>query len=164
MNTQNDNTDLENKLFNKLSLDPPEREDTLLIEQYKIYIELADNVSERRLQTSTYFLTVNTAVLTILAGFLGFAKETKASYSWVIIPAIAGIVLCYAWHRLIKSYRQLNTGKFKIIHLLDTHLPANLFKAEWDVLNHGDGTVYTQFTKTEIWVPWVFISLYAFLA
>ncbi len=118
-----------------------DQEANLLIEQYKLYVEIMDKVSERRHQTNSFLLTVNTVLITLLAGFVSLTKQSNQSV-WLIVAAIAGGVFCYTWWRLIQSYGQLNAGKFKVIYLLETRLPARLFEAEWNALSHGDGTVY----------------------
>ena len=52
------------------------------------------------------------------------------------------------------SFRQLNRGKFDVIHALERRLPVRIFAAEWDALGRGeDPSKYKPFTKTEIWFP-----------
>jgi hypothetical protein len=156
-------TDVMEKLFSKPPSEMSEREASLLLEQYKLYVELMDKVSERRHQANSFFLTVNTLLVTALTGFISLTQQPKTRYGWIIFAAIAGIVFCLTWCRLIQSYKQLNTGKFKIIHMLETRLPARLFDAEWDALNRGDGTVYKPFSHIEMLVPVVFALLYLVL-
>jgi hypothetical protein len=160
----NQPNELENKLFNKTPSDISERDAKVLIEQYKLYVEMMDKVSERRHQANSFFLTVNTILITALTGFISLTRQSVTQYGWIIVAAIVGVVFCLTWRRLIHSYGQLNSGKFKIIHLLETRLPARLFDAEWDALNRGDGTVYKPFTRTEIRVPLAFAMLYGLLA
>lgn len=155
---------LERSLFRQPFSAMSKEDPGMLLEQYKLYVDIADKVSERRYQANSFFLAVNTALITGIAGFYGLAHRTLNERNWVILAAIAGIILCTAWRRLIHSYSQLNAGKFKIIHLLEQRLPAKLFKAEWDALNQGDGSLYTPFTKTELNVPVIFILLYAAVA
>ncbi len=40
---------------------------TAILEQYKLYVEMADRVSSRRGLTNTFFLTLNTLVFTLFA-------------------------------------------------------------------------------------------------
>jgi hypothetical protein len=40
-----------------------------VLEQYKIYVEMADRVSQRRGLTNTFFLTLNTAIFTAVGLF-----------------------------------------------------------------------------------------------
>ena len=156
------NMDLSTKLFNKPSPEILEQRNDLLFEQYKLYVEMMDKVSERRHQANSFFLTVNTILITALTGFIGLTKQSalQFEFAWMIVAGLAGVVFCLTWRRLIHSYGQLASGKFKIIHLLESHLPARLFDAEWDALNRGDGSVYKPFTQAEIGVPLVFAGLY----
>ena len=78
-----------------------------------------------------------------------------------VAAAAAGIVLCYAWYRLIRSYRDLNGAKFKVIHRLERRLPAAPYDAEWEAVGRGeDSDLYLPFTHIEIAVPWVFLALH----
>jgi len=148
------------KPFKKLT----EQEFDALREQYKMYVEMSDKISERRQQANTFLLTINTALIAALSGFLTLTQYSLNQYSWIILASCAGIIFCMTWRRLIISYKQLNRGKFKIIHALEEYLPARLFYAEWNALNKGDGTLYTEFTKIEPNVPLAFIGLYIVLA
>lgn len=154
---------LQSRLFNETFTDMSEYEVKLLMEQYKLYVGTMDKISERRYQANSFFLTVNVIVTTVLTGFISLTQESSVSYIWLIVPSLAGVVFCVSWRRLIQSYKQLNNGKFKIIHLLERRLPARLFDAEWDALNRGDGSVYKPFTQTEMYIPLVFVGLYGIL-
>ena len=131
-----------------------------LLEQYKLYVELMDKVSERRQNANTFFLTINTA----LVGLLGIAwpkGSPDLSLRWHLGVGVAGLVLCYSWSRLLRSYKGINTGKFEVIHAVEEHLPLRLFAAEWKALGEGkDKKKYLPFTAIEPWVPWIFFGLY----
>jgi len=121
-----------------------------------------DRVSSRRQSANHYFLTVN-SFFVVLFGILAQTTPASIHRAWSLVVPVAGIVTCVAWAALINSYRQLNTGKFKIIHELETVLPAALFDAEWQVLEEGKGKAYRPFTHLEVWIPWVFVTLYVAL-
>ncbi len=128
------------------------------LEQYKIYLEMLDRISDRRQKANEFFLALNTALL----GFLGYVqiKDGYSNFLFTVAP-IAGICLTYYWYVMVKSYRDLNTGKFKVIHAVEQRLPISLFDTEWDVVGRGkDKNLYLPFTHIEIKVPWVFIVLY----
>lgn len=137
--------------------------DTLL-EQYRLYVEMADNVSQRRHQSNAFFLTVNVALVTALSRFLTGDGSMIANNAGVVIAATAGIAFAYFWRRLVRSYRQLNTGKFEVIHLLESRLPARLYDAEWSALGRGeDPERYVPLTHVEENVPLVFVLLYGLI-
>lgn len=136
-----------------------------ILEQYKLYVEMTDRISDRRQQANTYFLTINTVLVTLAAGFIEFAKLTGAESWWLLGVAAAGWTLCYTWYRLIESYKQMNSGRFKVIHELERCLPASVYDAEWEALGRGkDPSLYTPFTETEMKVPVIFGLLYGLVA
>ena len=135
----------------------------ILFEQYKLYVESMNKISERRNQANTFFLTLNTIYITTLTGFFSLTKQPSTRYEWIIFAGITGIIFSFIWRRLILSYEQLNTGKFRIIHALETRLPAKLFTAEWDILEQGKGKCYKPFSHVEMYVPLIFVFLYAAL-
>jgi hypothetical protein len=124
---------------------------------YQGYVESADRISDRRHSANSFFLTVNTALL----GITGYLQAADAELLWLV--ALAGMVLGYTWFRLIKSYRSLNTAKFKVIHEIEQQLPFALYDAEWEQLERGqDAKVHTPFSKVEATVPLVFMVLHGF--
>jgi hypothetical protein len=131
-----------------------------LFEQYKLYVESADRVSERRVSANNYLLTVN-AFLVTLYGIL--AASPYKSY-WTILVPVAGILVSMTWYRIIVSYRDLNSVKFKVIHELEEYMPAALYEYEWQKAEEGKGRAYHPLTHLEQWVPIIFIGLYAVLA
>ncbi len=128
------------------------------IEQYKIYLEMADRISARRQTANSYFLTLNTVLLSLVS-YISLGTEQK---KWYWLVAIVGIVLSYMWYRLIRSYKDLNTAKFKVIHEIEAKLPMAPYDAEWEAVGRGKAPdLYLPFTHIEIYVPWVFLGLHA---
>jgi hypothetical protein len=133
-----------------------------LLEQYKQYLNMADKISDRRSAANTFFLTINTALLSAF----GIANLTsqKTSPLLFIVGSIAAIVLSYSWYRLVRAYRDLNTAKFKVVHEIENNLPIRPFEAEWEAVGRGkDKRLYYPFTHIENKVPFVFILLYVFV-
>jgi hypothetical protein len=156
-------SELEDRLWNKNVIDEYDDKDKCkdhVLEQYKIYVEMADRISARRSSANTFFLTLNT----LIVGALSACAE-KFSRLSVIVICIAAIVLCYVWKRLINSYRQLNTAKYAVIGEFEKKLPSSPYwSAEWSALGEGkDPKKYKQLTSVEKWVPIVFICLYLLL-
>ena len=136
-----------------------------LLEQYKLFVETVEQVTDRRLNASNYFLTLNAFLISlfgVLANFSG--TGSLGSKIWSFLVPVAGLLICITWVTIIKSFRQLNSGKFKVIHELETVLPAALFNAEWTVLERGRGKIYTRTTLVEVLVPRIFAGLYIVLA
>ena len=85
----------------------------IFFEQYKIFTESAERTSDRRQKTNNYFLTLNSALLT----FTGYLSSTQFKI-WHFILAIAGMFICFLWVLNIRSFRTLNSAKFKVLKIL----------------------------------------------
>ena len=120
---------------------------TDLLEQYKLYVQSADNASARRIATSNYLLAVNAALVVLFGGML--SADLNGLSSWIILVPGVGIAVSLLWHSLIKSYSDLNTIKFRIIQELEEHLPAALYQYEWELAEAGQGRGYQAVTKIE---------------
>lgn len=133
-----------------------------LFEQYKMYVDMTDRISGRRQTANNFFLSINTALIAIVT-FL----KTKAGTDPILlsfVTGIAGFLLCFTWYRLIKSYKDLNSARFKIIQKMEESLPLSPYKAEWTLVEEGrNPKFYRPFTKIESWIPWMFLFLYAVL-
>jgi hypothetical protein len=109
-----------------------------ILEQYKLCVETADRVSIRGGLTNTFFLTLNTLVFTVFA-VLWKDRPSGLPPPVLVLLLIATLVQCGAWWFLVRSYRQLNSGKYKVVGLLEERLPASPYwSAEWTALGKGE--------------------------
>jgi len=137
------------------------RNDILTI--YKTYLEMADRISARREKTNSYFLTINTALIGLVTYLSLSVKPCPVLFTHFPI-AIAGITLSYIWYRIIRSYRDLNSAKFKVIHRIEKFLPLAPYDAEWETVGRGKNKkLYLPFTHVEIFVPWIFALLHFYV-
>ncbi len=124
-------------------------------EQYKLYVEMADKVSERRNNVNSFFVAVHTVLLGVV-GIKGFDVD---KYWYVIV--VLGVILSYIWYYLLKSYQLLNTGKFQVINEMEQRLPFNMYSYEWEILRYGkDRSKYWPISHLEKMIPIVFFLLY----
>lgn len=123
---------------------------------------MADRISARRSMANTFFLSIHTA---LVAAFTVFVKERLLPDNLIgFIPFLAVVVLCYVWWKVINSYKQLNSGKFAVIHEIEQLLPLTLYKAEWKALGEGkDKKKYHPLSHVENYVPICFALFYAFI-
>ena len=91
-----------------------------LFEQYKLYVESAEKISERRVSANNYLLTVNAFLVTLY----GLLAASRYEGYWTLLVPVAGSLVSLTWHRIITSYRDLNSVKFKVIHDLEQQMPA----------------------------------------
>jgi hypothetical protein len=131
-----------------------------ILEQYKLYVEMADRVSARRSLTNTFFLTLNTSIFAAVGAFW---RDRPTSSSWLLVfPVVALVVQCGAWFFLVRSYRQLNSAKYTVIGVLEEQLPASPYwEAEWKALGERkDKVKYWPLTHLEQWIPTIFAATY----
>jgi hypothetical protein len=134
-----------------------------LFEQYKLYVKGVEKTSDRRQHANNYFITINTALISLIG--LSFQVKIFENVAWIkFVLALVGIIICFIFWYLIKSYRQLNTGKFAVIHKIEENLPLALYKYEWKILGEGkDKNKYYPFSRIEQIIPWVFGIIYTLL-
>jgi len=148
--------DAAHSLFNASQAEYGQSYQQHLFEQYRLYVDSADHISQRRSSTNSFLLTVNASLVTLY----GLASHLRASAAWQLLVPVAGVLVCAAWFSLVENYRSLNSVKFKVIHALEEKLPASLYKYEWRLLEEGRGGVYKPVTHIEQWIPAVFALLY----
>jgi len=152
-----------NNLFSKTKENYGNEYEKHFFEQYRLYIEGAEKISDRRQTANNYFITINTALITLLG--LSFQISFLEGFSWVrSVIAGVGIIICIIFWHLLRSYKQLNTGKFKVIHEIEQHLPLALYDYEWKILGEGrDKKIYYPFSHIELLIPWAFGLIYLVL-
>jgi hypothetical protein len=130
------------------------------LEQYKLYVQMADNVSARRSQTNQFYvslLSVLLGVITLGSTFLGDktapAPDQTQKVAYLAISVLA-LFLCFIWYLNIRSYRQLNSGKYKIVQKMEQQMPFECYNEEWDVVGNGKNIwEYLPLTHVEQVVP-----------
>ncbi len=127
---------------------------------YKLYLETAEKVSDRRAQANAWMLSVNSAIVA-LYGYLEGGEGPKGHQAWPLAIPLAGVLVCLTWAALLVSYRKLNRAKFAVLHEIEATLPLQPFKREQDIYQ----TLGRRpLSLVEGGVPWTFIVLYLGLA
>lgn len=133
-----------------------------VFELYKMMVSTSEALVGRRQGVNTFFLTLNGALLTGIGLVLQGGGDKRLVASGILVIAVAGGILSIAWQSLLKSFGQLNTGKFAVINRLEQVLPAAIFTAEWKALAEGrNKKIYRSFTSREAWAPNTTFAVYA---
>ena len=131
-----------------------------LLEQYKLYVQSAENVSARRVASSRYLLAINAA----LGAIYGLQSANLGQSYWMLSVPVIGVLVSVLWYLIIKSHADLNRVKFDVIHKLEEHLPAAVYKYEWQLAEEGQGKSYRAVTTIERWIPVLFVALHVVLS
>lgn len=141
-------------------LDVGEKYQAAIMEQYKLYVEMADRISARRALANTFFLTLNTAVI---ASYVVLASRGDTlRQPLLVMTLLLACVQCAVWYWTLRSYRQLSSAKFRVVGALEERLPASPYwRAEWTALGKGrDKALYWPLSRLEQGVPPAFAFFY----
>lgn len=132
------------------------------LEQYKLYVEMADRISQRRTERNRYYLSLLSILLSVpsLIIALNISNEFQITFEKILFIGISllGITLCSFWIANIHSYKKLNKAKFEVIIEMENNLPYSCYKNEWEKL--GKERRYLQLTTIEKIIPVIFIIPY----
>ena len=135
-----------------------------LLEIYKLHAELADRVSKRREVANRLFVTLLLGTFVFLAALLRLGDDQIPISVVSTVIGILGILLSAAWYIVIRSYRQLNSGKFAALHELEEQLAYPFFKREWELLGKGTSIGrYWKLTVVETSLPIIFAGIYVLI-
>jgi hypothetical protein len=110
------------------------------LEQYKLYVEVADRLRDRRDRVHTYFVGLNTAGLGVLAFVVSLAEKGSAPTSWnaaALLSLVLWLVINSPWFLMLLVHRRTAALKGKVINELEKSLPSrpwtdeHLAKRDW---------------------------------
>ena len=133
----------------------------IMLEIYKMYAQTSENVSDRRDRRNSFFLTLCSAIIVATTAVF---KSIDDNFYILILIGFIGVLISLVWYYNIQSYKQLNSGKFKVIHRLEKKLPFDAFKQEWDILRPSDKPKkYRLLTGIEKYISIIFIIVFLIL-
>lgn len=136
---------------------------SVLLEQYKIFSDSAEKLVTRRQSMNSFYLSANTALITIGATVFALSEGDNMISKLIIVIALSvpGLLLNISWLKILKSYFINNRGKMKVLSMMEKHLAASLYDAEWKAMkNRYSKERYVSFTESEKKLPQVFIVFY----
>jgi len=106
----------------------------LLIEQYKLYVQLKDKFTERNFLTNKFFLSLVIVLFVLLTIF------NSESYFYFInnrtIFSLIGMFICFLWWSNIDTYSILIKVKIRnVIEQMEKHLPFEVHMMEKNALD-----------------------------
>jgi hypothetical protein len=128
--------------------------DVHFMDIYKMFVEMADRVSQRRGIANSFYVSVNAALIALVSFLVERAEE---NYAILVLLGIL-ICICLVWASNINAYKRLNSAKFDVICEMEKMLPVRAYGAEWDILTNKK---HKTLCFNETFVPYCCIFLYA---
>ena len=131
-----------------------------LLEIYKLHADLADKVSQRREGTNRIYVSLLVGLAVFVSTLFWLGNGNDYDKPILVSAGVIGTSLSVSWYVVIRSYRQLNTGKFLALHELEEKLAYPFFKREWELLDEGKIlSRYWKLTNVETGLPLIFFVL-----
>ena len=119
-------------------------------ENYKIFVESAEKISEKRANLNNIYLTFSLALFS-------FISVSKLNQVYFYILNILGILMSIIWFITIDNYSKRNKVKYEIINEYE-----NKNKLKWFSEEEKRISVLTNLTFLEKLLPIAFIIIYLF--
>ena len=149
--------------FDPLDTEARSKHKEEILEQYKMYQKTSEDLVARRQSVSSFYLTVNSALVALVGVILGIV-EAPTNLFVILGMAVIGIILDISWINLLDAYGTLNAAKMKVIHMMETQLPIALYDTEWQVMSDKlNNKRYISFTNSEKRIPIIFSLIYALI-
>ena len=130
----------------------------ITLEQYKLYVGIADRLRDRRDRLHAYFIGLNTAAISVLA--LIIVSDTKYETARSLLAASLAIPFWAAinltWFYLLRVHRSTARLKGEVIHELEVKLP----KKPWTAEQSRKPKNWLDSTAIELFFPWLFAVPY----
>lgn len=133
-------------------------------DEYKLFVENTQKLSERRQKANEVMLAINSATFTILAFLVkdsGFASWRLFFFSLPLF--FVGILICCLWQRIIAQFKVLIGWRYEQLRKMEAQMPDSyrLITKEWDEgYDPQGGDERFGFARLEVWVPRLILALY----
>lgn len=137
-------------------------------EEYKFFTERVQHRSERRQQTSQIYLTINTAIFSIIALLVKDVGLQGWSLAIAMLPLfLVGILVCIIWARIIFDFKRVIGWHYEQLREMEKQIPGSsqIHTKEWDEffkpVRSKEGF---SFSDLEALMPSIFIGVYVVYA
>jgi hypothetical protein len=160
----------------------------LSFEEFKLYYESTERVTERRLSTNRWNYSVAVAILVAIAGLVKWSSD-KPSFllvglGGVLILSFVAVIFCTHWLQQIEDFKALNQAKFEVLAEMAPRLTFDAqgssagtisycpFDKEWIKLQNAQVATRIPFLRQialrsstpELFIPRAFRALFAGIA
>jgi len=134
-------------------------------DEYKLFAESTQYLSERRQNATQTYLSVNTVIFAVLA----FVVKDTGLQDWKLVLIslpffLVGIIACVIWYRIIAQYKDLIGWRYNQLIEMEQAMSESykMYLKEWhDFFEPRQGKERFGFSRLEAWLPRLFMTLYA---
>ena len=130
------------------------------VKQYELYLNGIEQTSNRRGKALGSLVALNSAYFTCGGIILQF---TEGANRIILLCGLCllGVLTSIIFFFLLRSYRQLNSAKFQVLHKIEEQLPLQPYTEEWSIVGNGNNrSRYWPLSHLEKWIPIVFGLVY----
>jgi hypothetical protein len=106
--------------------DAPESGKKYAFEEFKLFYDSTEKVTDRRLSANTWNYSICTAILIAISALInwGLSKPTFLAISAVSVILLCGmaVLFCSLWIGQIRDFKALNNAKFNILNHMAPHV------------------------------------------
>lgn len=122
----------------------PKNNVKLSFEEFKLYYESTEKVTERRLSANTWNYSICIAIMVAIAGIVKWSTDNRSFFyvglTAVFLLCVMAILFCSLWLGQIVDFKYLNKAKFKVLN----DMAADI---EFDISHPNQITSFTPFEK-----------------
>ena len=136
-----------------------------LLEIYKLHAELADRVSQRREGANRLYVSLLVGLVLFAAAILRLGTDGLSVDTVLFWTGALGSILSVSWYIVIRSYRQLNTGKFIVLKNLESCLLYQFFTKQFKLSpEEKKSSPYWKYSNAAANLPWIWFVAFSLLA
>lgn len=121
----------------------------IMFEQYKLLIDSAHKIEERRSGSNNIFLSINTLLSSLLVRPSVLSQAQEKDLVVLILLSLIGILISKNWLKIINSYKELNIINFLLIQKFEIFLPTKVFSMRAELEEDIEGKKRNDFQKNK---------------
>jgi hypothetical protein len=138
-----------------MSTKPPQGK-KVSFDEFKLYYESAEKVTDRRLSANTWNYSICIAIVVAIAGIIKWSIGTASFFSVgliaVFVLCVMAFLFCSLWLGQIADFKYLNNAKFKVLNDMAPLIEFDLsnpnqigsfcpFEKEWQKLEEAKAAI-----------------------
>lgn len=146
--------------------DPPALAKVDAFEEYKFFVDHTQRLSDRRQQTSQFFVAVHSVIFVVLSFIVRDAELGDGMIVLISAPILViGVLSSLMWQRMIERYRTLIKWRYEQLQAMEQSPEMagsqRFFTREWEELfKPRSGSQAFSFSAVELSIPRMMMLLY----